>query len=267
MLRVPTHDGDLFLKQEGPTQAFEVALTRALASRWPDRVPAGVAADVDRAWLLLRDAGTKVADSGTVDVYPTALRLYGELQVGEIEHVDELLAMGLPDLRLPNVAAAYEPFFERDHGLSPNEVERLRTYAPRFHQLCDELAAFELPATVQHDDLHQWNVFVRDDRVRICDWGDSSVAFPFWSWLKAKRATVDYGIDPEPLVKAYLLPWTAVAPERELRAAFDRSPPTGTFAYALHTRRLFDAMPDARAEFEEYLPQILRLLLAQLEAT
>jgi Phosphotransferase enzyme family len=266
VFRVPTADGDLFLKQEQPVQAFEVPLTVALAERWPDRVPEVVAADTERAWLLLRNAGTNVAESGNTDVFPTALRLYGELQVGEAEHVDELLAIGLRDMRLPLVAAAYEPFFERDHGLGTAEVTQLLALAPRFHELCDQLTAFGLPASIQHDDLHQWNVFFRGERVAIYDWGDSSVAFPLWSWLKPLGAAHDYGLDPELLRAAYLEPWTAVAPQHDLRAAVDVAVPTGTFAYALQTRRQFNAMPDARDEYEQYLPQILRRLLARLDA-
>src|SRR4029077_10602990 len=94
VLRVPTSDGDLFLEQEQPLQEFEVELTVALASRWPDRVPEVVAADNDRHWLLLRDGGVRVADSGDFDAFPRALSLYGELQVGETAHVDELLSFG-----------------------------------------------------------------------------------------------------------------------------------------------------------------------------
>jgi hypothetical protein len=145
VLRVPTAEGDLYLKQEAPVQASEVALTVALASRWPDRVPEVVAADVERAWLLLRDGGTRIADAGTLEPFPRALTLYGELQVGEVAHVDELLEIGLPDIRLPVVAAAYEPFFEHDHGLTSEEAPRLLALAPRFHDLCEELDAFGLP--------------------------------------------------------------------------------------------------------------------------
>src|SRR5207302_8026512 len=52
----------------------------------------------------------------------------------------------LPDVRLPVVAAAYEPFFEHDHGLEPDEVARLRALAPRYRELCEELEAYRLPA-------------------------------------------------------------------------------------------------------------------------
>jgi hypothetical protein len=266
VLRVPTVDGDLFLKQEAPVQAYEVPLTAALASRWPDRVPEVVAADVERAWLLLRDGGTRMADGGTLDRFPRALMLYGELQVGEVGRVDELLAMGLPDVRLPVVAAAYEPFFERDHGLASDEVRRLRALAPRFHELCEELGAFGLPASIHHDDLHQWNVFVRDGRVAIYDWGDSSIAHPLWSWLKALGVARDYKVDPEPFRAAYLSALTPLAPEQQLRAALEQAIATGRFEYALQTRRQFDAMPEAHVHYETYLPKLLRELLSLLES-
>jgi Phosphotransferase enzyme family len=265
VLRIPTADGDLYLKQEAPLQAYEVPLTVALFERWPDRVPEVVAADSERAWLLLRDGGTRIADSGAIELLPRALKLYAELQVGEIGHVDELLAFGLRDLRLPVVAAAYEPFFERDHGLSADEVARLQALAPRFGELCEELAAFDLPASIQHDDLHQWNVFVRGDRVAIYDWGDSSVAFPLWSWLKVRRVALDYDVDPEPFRAAYLSGLTEVAPESQLRAALELAIPSGLFAYALQIRRQYDAT-QAHEEYETYLPQNLRRLLEQLEA-
>jgi hypothetical protein len=265
VLRVPTRDGDLFLKQEQPLQEYEIPLTVALYSRWPDRVPEVVAADTDRAWLLLCDGGTRIADSGDFDVFPRALALYGELQVGEVAHVEELLGFGLRDLRLPVVAAAYEPFFERDHGLEPDEVARLLALAPRFHELCAELDVLGLPASIQHDDLHQWNVFVRGDRVALYDWGDSSVAFPLWSWLKPYLAVVEEGLDPEPLRVAYLGPWQAYATDAQLRRALELAVPTGLFPYAAQIRRQYDAT-QAHDDYATYLPQRLRQLLDALAA-
>jgi len=265
VLRVPTDDGDLFLKQEAPLQAFEVPLTLALVSRWPDRVPEVVAADVDRAWLLLRDGGVRIADSGAYDVFAQALRLYGELQVGEVPHADELLALGLPDVRLHLMAEAYEPFFERDHGLTREEVEALLALAPRYRELCDELTTLGLPATIQHDDLHQWNVFARGDRVAIYDWGDSSVAFPLWSWLKPFLALMEAGIDPEPARVAYLSAWADFASEADLRRALELAIPTGFFAYCFQIRRQYD-LTQAHAEYKSYLPMRLRQFLAALQA-
>jgi hypothetical protein len=265
VLRVPTADEDLYLKQCAPVQAFEVPLTVALAARWPDRVPEVVGADPDRAWLLLRDGGVRLRESGDVPTFVRALELYGELQREEAARVGELLALGLPDVRLPVVAAAYEPFLEDDHGLEPDEVARLRALAPRYRELCAELAAFGLPDSIQHDDLHDGNVFVRDGRVAIFDWGDSSVAHPLWSWIKALRVATHYGLDTAPLVAAYLAPWAAVAPEERLQAALRVAVPVGIFAYALQYQRQLDFMPaEARLTYEPYMAEQLRLLLARL---
>ena len=265
VLLVPTDEGDLFLKQEAPLQAFEVPLTLALASRWPDRVPEVVAADVARAWLLLRDGGVRVADSGAYDVFADALRLYGELQVGEVQHAGEFLELGLPDVRLQVITEAYEPFFERDHGLTEDEVDTALALAPRYHELCAELAALGLPATIQHDDLHQWNVFARGDRVGIYDWGDSSIAFPLWSWLKPFLALNEAGIDPEPTRAAYISAWADVASEAELRRALELAVPTGYFAYCFQIRRQYD-LTQAHAEYQSYLPMRLREFLLALQA-
>ena len=265
VLRVPTGEGDLFLKQEQPLQEYEVALTVALASRWPDRVPEVVAADLERSWLLMRDGGTRIADSGDFDAFLRALELYGELQVGEISHVDEFLEMGLRDLRLSGVVDMYEPFFERDHGLEPGEVERFLALAPRYRELCAQLEAFALPPSIQHDDLHQWNVFVRDGRVALYDWGDSSVGFPLWSWLKPSFAVADEGLDPDHLRTAYLSAWDEFASHDALRRALELAIPTGLFPYVLQIRRQYDAT-QAHSNYGAYLPQRLRQLLAALEA-
>ena len=52
-----------------------------------------------------------------------------------------------------------------------------------------ELSPF---VTLDHGDLHAWNLFVRDGHVRILDWGDANVAHPLFSlsveWEPAARA-------------------------------------------------------------------------------
>jgi Phosphotransferase enzyme family len=266
--RVATAGGVLYLKQCAPVQAFEPPLTLALAERWPDRVPQVVAADVERAWLLLRDGGLSLRVAGTLEPFGVALERYGELQVAEAARADELLAMGVPDVRLPVLAAAYAPFVERDHGLEPHEAARLRALAPRFGALCDALAAFGLPASIQHDDLHDANIFVRDGAVAIYDWGDSSVAHPLFSWLKPLRLATERRLDLDALRTAYLGSFRALLDERRLRAALALAVPVGSCAYALQYQRQLDAMPaDVRPPYTPYMREQLRVLLGRLETT
>lgn len=85
--------------------------------------------------------------------------------------------------------------------------------SPRFAELCDDLAARGIPDTIQHDDLHMTNVYESAGRLRVLDWGDSSIAHPFASLVVTfrileERAGLAAG-DPwyKRLRDAYLEPW------------------------------------------------------------
>jgi hypothetical protein len=265
VLRVATPEDDLFLKCCARVQAFEVPLTVALAERWQDRLPEVVAADGERAWMLMRDGGRPLGDLDTVERLPLALELYGELQLREVAHVEQFLALGLPDVRLAVLAEAYEPFVSRDHGLARDEAARLREIGPRYRELCAQLDAYGLPASIQHDDLREANVFVHDGHVRIFDWGDSSVAHPLFSWLKPLGVAEERGLDPEPFRVAYLSAWTELTTEARLRAALELAVPVGSFAYAFQYRRQLAAMdPEVRPRYEPYMSVLLRELLMRL---
>jgi len=108
--RVPVAGGAVWFKACAPVQAFEVALTVALAERWPDRVPAVLGHDAARGWLLLGDAGRPLRVFGRdgLEAWLRVLPLYAELQRGEAAHADEHLAAGVPDQRLETLPAAYE---------------------------------------------------------------------------------------------------------------------------------------------------------------
>jgi len=178
-----TPDG-LWRKRCKASWRFEAPLTVALASRWPDRVAEVV--DHGDDWLLTRDAGTQIAEDDPL--WPDVMRSYAELQQGEAAHADEHVAAGVPDLRLAALPARYAQLLDELGD------ERLRRFEPRFAELCVELAARGVPETIQHDDLHQFNVYVRDGRPRILDWGDSSVGHPYFSLVATLRHVDDRGI-------------------------------------------------------------------------
>ena len=77
--------------------------------------------------------------------------------------------------------------------------------------------------SLQHDDLHDANVFVADGRHRFFDWGDASVAHPFLSLLVPLRVAADaLGVPNGDRVllrlrDAYLEPWSAYGSPAELR--------------------------------------------------
>ena len=158
VLRVPVASGTAWFKACSAVQAFEPRLTVELFGRWPDRVSQVVAADEERGWLLLADAGSPIADADDAS-WPTALARYAELQIGEAAHADDHRAHGVPDLRLAALPARFDELVaRRDLPLEGGELAGLRRLGPRVRELCLELARHGVRETIQHDDLHADNL-------------------------------------------------------------------------------------------------------------
>jgi hypothetical protein len=62
VLRVPTSDGVAWFKANAPIQRFEAALMLELAEAVPELIVELVAVDVERGWLLMRDAGSRLRE-------------------------------------------------------------------------------------------------------------------------------------------------------------------------------------------------------------
>jgi hypothetical protein len=103
VLRAPTAGGPVWLKAAGPGTAFEVALYGLLVRTVPDHVLTPIAAHPARCWLLLPNGGPTLGErkAGTdlVDALTRAVGQYGRLQRELEPHVDELLDLGLGDMR------------------------------------------------------------------------------------------------------------------------------------------------------------------------
>jgi hypothetical protein len=150
-------------------------------------------------------------------------------------------------------------------GLDDDELDRLRAFAPRFAQLCGELAAHGVPETAQHDDLHGANVYARGGRLRLLDWGDASVSHPFASLVVTFRFLEERNKLPpaDPwfgrLRDAYLEPWGA-----GLADAFALALRVGTFAHVIAWQRQRDHLPAAALPaFDRWYPVVLRRAVAR----
>ena len=242
-------DGGLWRKRCKSIWRFEPALTVALASRWPDRVAEVVEHGDD--WFVTRDAGTRVEKLPDAhEVWLEAIARYAELQRGEIAHVGEHLATGVPDQRLNVLPAQYRAMLE--HGgipWRPGQLDAMRRFESRFGILCDEL---EDVASINHDDLHIYNVY---SGPRILDWGDSCVSHPFFS-LVVTFVFVKDGQDE--IRDAYL---EAYGGDRQ---TFDLALRLGRIAHVFKWMRFRDAMPpEELAEYDREFVDWLDQAVAQ----
>jgi hypothetical protein len=266
-LRVTVGGATLWFKACQPVQAFEPRLTAELARRWPDRLPRVLGFDEARAWLLTADAGAAIGTLGNdPEIWLRALPRYAELQLGEAARAGEHLALGVPDLRLERLPGEFDRLLQADLPLGPTALARLRAFAPRFRLLCEDLAGAGVGPSIQHDDLHVNGLFVRDGELRFLDWGDASIAPPFFSlvvtfWFLERQNGLARD-DPwfARLRDAYLEPWGG----SDLREAFALAFRIGLLAHPIAWLRHREPMVSAaRRDFDRHFAELLDWVIAR----
>jgi hypothetical protein len=269
--RLPLRGGAAaWLKSVGPGSAQEPVLAGALGGWVPEHVLVPLAVEPVRRLLLLPDGGTTLRETGAGPAaWEDMLQAYARLQIALVPHADALLARGVPDIRperLPDLvddllADDGAQLVGRPGGLDPDVRRRLTAGRDDVARACRGLAGGGIPATLQHDDLHDANVFVADGRFRFFDWGDASVSHPFLSLLVALRMAAG-ALDLRPgdpalgrLRDAYLEPWTPYGTPAALREQCDLALQVAPLARALTWRRILRGVhPDERGEWADSVP-------------
>lgn len=181
-----------WFKENRLSGRHEPALAAALAQISP-LVDAPVAVHPARSRLLMHDAGERLreqldgAGTGharlTLATWAELLPRYAELQLAAVPLAADLVAAPLDH------PALFDELLGEDEWLRPGISPEMsfETYA----QLCgaqalvaeavDAVEAAGIGVSVQHDDLHDGNVFVRPGDpggFSIIDWGDSYLGHP-----------------------------------------------------------------------------------------
>lgn len=235
VLLAPTDRGPVWMKAAAPATAFEVGLYELLERVVPEQVLAPIATNADRAWMVLPDGGRSIGDAlggdALLEAMASALARYARMQRDLGAHVEELVALGVQDMR----PAAMPDRFEEALALTARaaDPERHRAVAalrPQVAAWCERLAAAPGGASLDHNDLHPQNVLIPTPGHggRFYDFGDSVVAHPFASALVAlgfmQHHVLGCAIDDPRLLAlrdAYLDPFADLASHAELRATLE----------------------------------------------
>ena len=280
VLRAPTSSGPVWFKANAPALAHEAAVVEILAGRRPDLLPELLATDLERGWMLQANGGIRLREvleeNRNYEVWEQILPLYAELQIAVAADQERLLAAGAPDRRLTMLAGQFEELLgekEALASLTENELDRLHKLIPRIAADCGELEAYALPQTIQHDDLHDGQVFVRDGRYLFFDWGDACVSHPFFTLVVtlavlAHRLELEHGApELDRFRDAYLEPWTRFRPRSELETAYPIAYRLGVLCRGLTWALIVSAIPrPLREDEEDAVPERMRMLLEVYEA-
>jgi len=274
--RIPTDRGVAWSKATGPGPAYEGPLLAGLTAHRVDHVLYPLAADHARAWLLFEDGGPTLRSlrpDGTGDHdlagWERVLRGYAGIQRAVERWATDLLTVGVPDTRPGRVAALLAGLLDDERiwaraGAAAGR-RRLRARRAMVEAAGTDLAAAGIPATVDHGDLHGWNVLIGLGGFRIFDWGDATVAHPFQTLgttLPSIARQTGLPVTAPGLVRlrdSYLEAWTDVLPLPVLADVADRAIRLAPIAKAAAWERALAGLaPEAMAGFEAATADTLR---------
>ena len=201
VLALPLADGDTVWFKATPEGSAEPVLHQTLDAEIPEYVAPVLAANLARGWLLLDDAGSSLGNDAEAEGTPAcadprfqrAMTTYAGLQEQLCHRVDELVAQGLPDARPRALPGVFDHLLEsmgrraRDAGdaEATATLARIAAARPLVVDLADSCAA--RAGSIDHNDLHPWNVLTRDGQTVFLDWGDAMAAHPYASLLVPVR--------------------------------------------------------------------------------
>jgi len=262
VLRAPTGGGEVWFKANTTSPLFvnEGVVMGALAGLFPGQVPAPLAVEPERGWMVLADFGEEVGWEAPLEVVAEVARTYARIQVKATGHVGRLLDAGCRDRRLERLAAqarawlaaveatADLPGIDAATWLSPDEEAGLRAAVPRLQARCAELAGHAVPPSIVHGDLHLSNVARGPVGYLFFDWTDACVAHPFLDLATIRRGTAftDAVCEDElreRLREAYLPEWASFEPPGRLARAWELAAPLGALHQAVSYRSLATQAP------------------------
>ena len=160
---------------------------------------------------------------------------------------------------------------KQSDGITEAEYTKLLALQGVVEQKCRQLAAYNIPATIQHGDLHDTNIFHNNHQPAFFDWGDSAISHPFFS-LRTAFVSIENSLnyaenDPrfDALRDIYLASWTQFETKENLLDAYKIAQQISSLATASAWFRLLSTLDNTLfAKYSYAIPNLLQELLSAL---
>lgn len=269
VLRVPTAAGMFYMKAvpDWPLFVHEPQFLVGMAQLRPGNVPVPLSIEPVERWMLLPDFGKAIWQNNLSDHLTEMIRTYAQLQVQMTGRVPELFAIGCIDRRLGRLATQLDELLADDaalEGLEAAEIEQLHQVAPRLKAICAKLAAYRIPETLMHGDLHPGNIATPNGQMLFFDWTDACITHPFLDMMiifeeedETKR---------NQLRDQYLEPWIAFEPRERLLEAWQLAESLWSLHQAVSYQTILAKLETVpRSGFRNVIPAYLRMVLKSLD--
>jgi hypothetical protein len=237
VLRAGTTVGHIYFKAAAslPLFANEPVLMETLAALYPGNIPHPLAIDRDRRWMLLGNFGKELRKNPNTKECAEALKLFGEIQKSSANSLDKLLVAGCLDRSLEKLSRQFDSLLmdaDLSSYLKSEEIERLQAALPRIRAMCAELAAYGVPHTLVHGDLHLSNIAIKDGQPIFFDWTDGCISHPFFD-LVVFLSEIDSPEERELFRDTYLSIWNCYEPLERLLQAWQLAEKLGALHHTI----------------------------------
>jgi aminoglycoside phosphotransferase (APT) family kinase protein len=272
VLRVPCDPEPVWFKASCRHFHAEPALTQLVVDMLPEHAPPVIAADVDRAWLLMEDMTG--ADEDYEDAPPSGLglaaaRIVATLQLRSLDHLGEIESAGVPLRGLAETLRGFDEVLDGSielDALTPEELAAARGCRDEVHAVVGELDAAGIPETLIHGDLHPGNVAHHQDALMFYDWSDAAVSHPFLDVVHLLRSIREDERDAAR--EAYAEVWRAAYPGIDIARGLELATPVNAIYQMVTYEQICHSLEDASYwELSGVIARFLRKLPGRFPRT
>lgn len=251
--RLPTTVGRVWLKAVPPFFAHEGDVID-----WIGSPPAPRLVGHTRGRVLMAEAPGEPHHDTRGPALQPMVQLLTRLQERGVERTGELLAIGVPDRRLPAMLSRVESVAEQwARSLTPGERRALGALVAGLPHRIAGIGACGVPDTLVHGDFHPGNVVGPPDAYVLLDWGDSFVGHPLVDELAFTRRL---GAGDRAAARRWFVDaWRRIAPGSDPERAAELLRPLLPLLAAVMYADFCSAIePDERVYHESDVGQMLR---------
>lgn len=266
ILKVETDNGFVYIKKVlSPVFKNEPLVTQKMAEYSPKYFPEIIFIDNEKGFIFSKDFGKNIlSESNDIDDLLNTVKSYAKLQISMIKHSDDLLSYNIFDRSISKISGQLKDilikgdkiFLDEENCITSYEVNKLLDNFAKIETLISKLESYKIPQTIEHGDLHTYNISVKEKNIIFYDWSDCSISHPFITMrvffhslfdkdqqIRDKSKNFNDVKDLyELLVSTYLLEWSEYGTKENLREAFDLAKKISYISFFIQYTLLVDSM-------------------------